>query len=136
MICTFQDAKAQPFVFLRAASLEMWKLFQDPTLGWTLSLPLHYQWLSDGTTKYTNVHDDGLSPSVMKGLARHRGKAFFSSACLRGNFLSRQRQYQLPGCLFLRLADLEFFPIALVQIVITTHPGNVATRSLLICRVL
>ena len=37
----------------------------------------------------TNVHDDGLSPSVMKALAtesrRHRGKAFFSSLCLRGN---------------------------------------------------
>ena len=34
----------------------------------------------------TNVHDDGLSPSVMKALAteprRHRGKAFFSSPCL------------------------------------------------------
>ena len=33
-----------------------------------------------GTTKHTNVHDDGLSPSVMKVLAtesrRHRGKAF------------------------------------------------------------
>ena len=33
----------------------------------------------------TNVHDDGLSLSVMKALARHRGKAFFSSLCLRGN---------------------------------------------------
>ena len=35
-----------------------------------------------GATKITNVHDDGLSPSVMKALAtesrRHRGKAFFS----------------------------------------------------------
>ena len=34
----------------------------------------------------TNVHDEGLSPSVMKALAtesrRHRGKAFFSSPCL------------------------------------------------------
>ena len=33
-----------------------------------------------GTTKDTNVHDDGLSPSVMKAFAtesrRHRGKAF------------------------------------------------------------
>ena len=33
----------------------------------------------------TNVHDDGLSPSVMKALAtesrRHRGKAFFSLLC-------------------------------------------------------
>ena len=29
---------------------------------WTLNLPRHYQWLSDGTTKDTNVHDDGLSP--------------------------------------------------------------------------
>ena len=35
-----------------------------------------------GTTKITNVHDEGLSPSVMQALAtesrRHRGKAFFS----------------------------------------------------------
>ena len=42
--------------------------------------------VKDGTTKDTNVHDDGLSPSVMKALAtesrRHRGKAFFSSPCL------------------------------------------------------
>ena len=43
----------------------------------------------------TSVHDDGWSPSVMKALAtesrRHRGKAFFSSPRLRGNFLSRQK---------------------------------------------
>ena len=40
----------------------------------------------------TNVHDDGLSFSVMTALATesHRGKAFFSSLCLCGNFLSRQ----------------------------------------------
>ena len=58
-------------------------------LGWALSLPLHYQWLSDGTTKATNVHDEGLSPSVMKALDTEEKLFLFSvSLCLRGNFLS------------------------------------------------
>ena len=61
-------------------------------LGWTLSLPLHCQWLSDGTTKATNAHDEGLSPSVMRALATQtQRKSFFLfsvSLCLRGNFLS------------------------------------------------
>ena len=36
-----------------------------------------------GTTKHTNVHDDGLSPSVRKAFATgHGGKAFVSSPCL------------------------------------------------------
>ena len=65
-------------------------------LGWTLSLSHHYQWLSDGITKSTNVHDDGLSPSVMKALVTEtQRKSFFLfsvSLCLRGNFLSRQRR--------------------------------------------
>ena len=35
-----------------------------------------------------------------------------------------KRQYQMPGCLFSRLADLEFFPITLVQIATIKHPGS------------
>ena len=73
--------------------------------GWTLSLSLHHPWLADGATKDTNVHDDGLSPSVMKGLVTEtQRKSFFLfsvSLCLRGNFLSRQRA-QRRDFLFLR----------------------------------
>ena len=69
-----------------------------------------------GTTKRTNVHDDGSSPSVMKALAtesrRRRGKAFFSSLCLRGSFLSRQRHEDTKffrGLSELRLAGKKVF---------------------------
>ena len=74
-------------------------------LSQTLSLSLYYQWVSDGTTKDTNVHDDGLSPSVMKALVTQtQRKSFFLfsvSLCLRDNFLSRQRA-QRRYFLFLR----------------------------------
>ena len=70
-------------------------LFQCTIQSFLLTLPA-----LSGCLLVTNVHDDDLSPSVMKALATEsQRKSFFLfsvSLCLRGNFLSRQILVQ--GC--------------------------------------
>ena len=70
-------------------------LFQCTIQSFLLTLPA-----LSGCLLVTNVHDDGLSPSVMKALVTQtQRKSFFLfsvSLCLRGNFLSRQILVQ--GC--------------------------------------
>ena len=65
-----------------------------------IKLTLHYQWLSDGTTKDTHVHDDGLSPSVIKALVTQtqRKRFFLPSASVAIFFHGKEEIISFPSC--------------------------------------